>query len=592
MRELAAQLVGIFQQHVHIHASRGRGEEEAIRRAVAAQEWLALRYLLREMSDDPFPDDDPAFSYPKGLIQWGQGERDEALTLLDNATRHYAAQEQHAYAALCQIESADICQERGEFLSALHALERARNFLDHSQQPEPRIYARFCLLESVLAVDTGQMKEGLPPAQKAQSIFHQSGDTNSEFLSLMQLANLHVDQAAFEAGRTYLQAAQRCYTSGPVLARYEVRLGNSTVFLHWYTGDLEKGLADTIRLQHLCKRRNQANQQVYAYVLEANLCRALGQFEKSERAYTDAAKLAADLELPPLQRLIGVNRSWLYLLQGRIDEARRLLEEAAHLADSATQMQVQVSGAVLNSLTGHSRAAERGLRTAREFYYQAGDHLSVCAIDFHLVHLHLRTDQRAAARQRLDATLAWMEQTGVDYFPHWWHPATVYSVLNFGEEALPAHASLIHRMLRVRIGEEPQSLARRASELAILQNGQVERLLEAVESPALRSVLRELLGSGLLRASRFPDLCRALGNGEKADARAFLLCAIFGLYLRGDARRAIAAQVNESEGVVRHAIRRIFERLAADLLEVDSTNARKIGLGQRARAAGYVGGAG
>ena len=141
MNDLAAQLITIFQQYVHIHRSRARGEEETIRRAVHGQEWLALRYLLREMVDDPFPDDDPAFSYPKGMILWGKGARDEALALLDNATRHYAAQEEHDYAALCQIESADICQERGEFLAALYALDRARIFLEQCARPRPRISA-------------------------------------------------------------------------------------------------------------------------------------------------------------------------------------------------------------------------------------------------------------------------------------------------------------------------------------------------------------------------------------------------------------------------------------------------------------------
>ncbi len=592
MNDLAAQLIAIFQQHVQIHRSRARGEEDTIRRAVHGQEWLALRYLLREMSDDPFPDDDPAFSYPKGMILWGKGEREEALALLDNATRHYAAQEQHDYAALCQIESADICQERGEFLTALHALDRARAFLEQSARPRPRISARFCLLESVLAADTGQMKEGIRPAQEAQAAFHRDGDANSEFLALMQLANLNIHQGHLAAVTKFLQLARLCFDSGPVLARYEVRLGNSAVHLAWYAGELGAALAESIKLQGLCRRRGMVNQLVYAHELEANLHRALGQFERADRAYTTAFDLAAGLGLRPLQRWIWANRSWLCLLQGHIPEARHLLEQASQQADSAAQMNLQVTGAVIHLLTGRSSAAERALYTAREFYHRAGEGLAVCAIDFHLVHLHLRTDQRAAARQRLGEALAWMEQTGLDYFPHWWHPATVYSVLSFGEETLPQHAEIIHRMLRLRIGEEPQPAPRVLPEVIAFQNGVIEKLLQAVEAPALHAALSELLTSGLLRASGFPALCRALGNGEEADARAFLLCAIFGLYVSDVPRKEIATHINESEAVVRHAIRRIFERLAADLLKVDSTNARKIGLRQRARAVGYVGGAG
>lgn len=592
MDDLTAQLIDIFQKHVHIYASRARGEEENIRRAVQGQDWLSLRYLLREMGNDPFPNDDPAFSYPKGVIHWGKGQRDEALALLDNAARYYATRREYNYAALCQIEIADICQERSDFLTALHAIDRASAYLGQSTKPQPRISARLRLLEAVLAADTGQMKEGIRPALDAQAAFHADGDANSEFLALMHLANLNIHQGHLEAGRTYLQLARRCYASGPVLARYEVRLGNSEVHLAWYTGEMEKGLAESTKLERLCKRRGMVVQSVYACELEGNLHRALGQFELAERAYTAALELADGEGLPNLRRWIWVNRSWLCLLQGRIPEARHLLDEASRQADSAAQMNLQVTGAVINLLAGHTSAAERALYTSREFYHRAGEGLSVCAIDFHLIHLHLRTDRRAAARQWLDDALAWMEQMGLDYFPHWWHPSIVYGVLRYGEEALPQHAGIIHRMLRLRMGEEPQPATRGLPEVIAFQNGAVEKLLQGVESPALHAVLRELLTSGLLRVSAFPALCLALGKGEEADPRAFLLCAIFGLYVNDVPRKEIAARIHESEAVVRHAIRRIFERLAADLLAVDSTNARKSGLGQRARAAGYVDGVG
>jgi tetratricopeptide (TPR) repeat protein len=592
MDDLIAHLIGIFQQKVHIHQSRARGEEAIIQRAVHGQGWLALRYLLREMSHDPFPDDDPVFSYPKGMIHWGEGTRDEALALLDNATRHYTAQGQDDYAALCQIESADICHERGEFLSALHALDRARLFLDRSPRPEPRIQARLWLLEAVLAGETGQMKDGVSPAQKAHSTFHLAGDANSEFLSLMLLANLHIHQGYLAAGRSFLVQARRCFASGPVLARYEVRLGNSEVHLAWYGGELEKALAECLKLQRLCTRRGMDAQLVYAYEMEGNLQWAVGRFAQAERAYAAALEIAQKEGLLSLQRWVWVNRAWLCLLRGQGDAARHLLETASRQAESAVQMGLQVSGAVLHLLAGHTAAAERALLTSRAYYQQAGEGLAVCAVDFHLVHLHLRTDRRTAARQRLGEALEWMEQTGVDYFPHWWHPGTVYNVLRFGEDALPAHRGLIHRMLRRHIGKEAQSARGEAVEASDFSSGAVEKLLQPVTAPGVRGVLKELLTSGELRASGFPALCQALDNGEEADARAFLLCAIFGLYVSDVPRKEIAVRINESEAVVRHAIRQIYERLVPELLEMTSTKARKIGLGQRARETGYVDGVG
>lgn len=592
MNDLSIQLIAIFQQKVHIHPSRVIGEEGRIRYAATEGDWLHLRYLLRELDGDPFPSDDPAYCFPKGLIEWGLGGRDEALTLFDNASRYYSARREYGYAALCQVESGDIYQERSEFLSALHAVGQARAYLAQMDQPHSLIFARIRLLESVLNVDTGQMQEGIEPAQEAQTIFHLHGNGNGEFLALLQLANLNVDMACFEAGRNFLEKAGHCYRSGPVLNRYEVRLRNSTAFLHWYAGDLAQGLAESIRLQHLCRRRNQLVQLVYAYVLEANLHRGMGEYEKSEQAYRVALALAAEQELPPLQRLIWVNRAWLCLLLGRVDEARHLVEEADSQADSSTRVGCQVIGAVIHLLAGHMAAAERALGTAREFYARAGDELAVCAIDFHLVHLHLRTDHRAAARQRLEDVLAWMEERRVDYFPHWWHPATVYSVLTFGEDALPQHAGLIHRMLRKHIGEELQAASREQREVIDFSNGAVEKLLQPVTSPVVCGVLRELLTSGVLRFSSFSALCQALGNGETSDARTFLLCAIFGLYLSGVPRKEIAIRIGKSEGVVRHAIRQLYERLAPELLEMTSTKARKVGLVERARAAGYVDGVG
>lgn len=592
MNDLSIQLIAIFQQKVHIHLSRVIGEEDRIRRAAVEGDWLHLRYLLREMDDDPFPSDNSAYCFPKGLIQWGLGRRDEALALFDNATRYYSAHRAYGYAALCQVESGDIYQERSEFLSALHAVGQARAYLDKLDEPDQHVFARLRLLESVLNVDTGQMQEGIGPAQEAQTIFHLHGNGNGEFLALLQLANLNVDRACFEAGRNFLQKAGYCYRSGPVLTRYEVRLRNSTAFLHWYAGDLAQGLAESIRLQHLCRRRNQLVQLVYAYVLEANLHRGMGEYEKSEQAYRVALALAAEQELPPLLRLIWANRGWLCLLQGQVDEARHLVEQADAQADSSTRAGCQVAGAVIHLLSGHSAAAERALGTVREFYAQAGDELAVCAIDFHLVHLHLRTDHRAAARQRLEGALAWMEDRRVDYFPHWWHPGTVYSVLTFGEEALPQHAGLIHRMLRKHIGEDPQAASGKQSEVIDFSNGAVEKLLQPVTLPVVRGVLKELLTAGVLRASGFTTLCQALGSGEASDARTFLLCAIFGLYLSGVPRKAIAIRIGESEAVVRHAIRQTYERLAPELLEMTSTKARKKGLEQRAREAGYVDGVG
>lgn len=588
MDEFFESLRTVFHRQVHIHRSRARGAEKRIRQAVENQDWLSLRYLLREIEGDPFPEDDPAHCYPRGLIHWGQNRREEASLLLDSATRYYAANGQYDYAALCQLEVADICQERGEFLSGLHALDRAKAYEKEWEVSQPLIRARLHLLESILAADIGRMKDGIAPAQEAQRLFHVNGDANAEFLSLMQLTNLSINLADFDSARSYLQLAQDCYRSGPVMARYEIRLGNSATHLHWYSGRLGDALTECNRLQSLCRRRQQMVQLVYAYVLEGNLHRASGDLDRSAGTYATAEEMAQSQELLTLQRLVWINRAWLRLLQGRLDEARRLLEAASHQAESWMQSALQVAIALLHRLAGHAAAAERALATARAFYAQAGDGLSVCAVDFHLAHMALATDHRSAARQQLDRALTWMEAQRVDYFPHWWHPAIVYRVLCFGQESLPEHAPLIHRIMREHLHEEPQGTDKRASGVLAPVGESVDRLLRPVEAEAVRGALTGLLSTGVLRVSSFPALCQALGEGERSQDRVFLLCAVFGLYVSNTPRKKIAARLKESEAVVRHAIRRIYERLAPEMLGLRSTNARKQGLVARAQEVGYV----
>ncbi|MFM7174428.1 MAG: LuxR C-terminal-related transcriptional regulator, partial [Caldilinea sp.] len=131
------------------------------------------------------------------------------------------------------------------------------------------------------------------------------------------------------------------------------------------------------------------------------------------------------------------------------------------------------------------------------------------------------------------------------------------------------------------------AVRRRVQEIFALMGGQ-ESVLEYVPDAYLRAVLTELVAARKLRRGGLSQLIELLTTAEQQRKPNAMLLAVFGLYLDGQSRGAIAERLRCSEKSVKNYISEIYARFGLLQVEYPERKVRFARLRALAQDAGFI----
>ena len=209
--------------------------------AIRHRHWEAVRVYVREAPLDLIPDETDCL-YVRGLALWRLERLREAEICFEQARQYYlVVGKDPAHAALCCLELADLCNDRGQYRTASHYLETARALLAEASQANPLVAARSDLIAAVVAPNVGRPRDAIDHGKRALHTFQIRGDKADEFLALMAIASAAFQLGDYAEASSRLDQAKLCYASGLVNRRYFARILNTEAHIEWYRGNLAAG---------------------------------------------------------------------------------------------------------------------------------------------------------------------------------------------------------------------------------------------------------------------------------------------------------------------------------------------------------------
>lgn len=534
----------------------------------------------------------------QGLAHVATGKYAEAITSFQDARLGFLAQGMLGDALRVNLELVrlyHLCEELGQ---ARLYTQLAADLLQAPTLDDAGLAADALLRIATLAPDIGMYAQGTALAQQALRSYEQRGDLAGACDALLLLFSFHNQTGQYQDSASYLHMARHLQASAQLGPRYAVAILNKDAHWHWYQGMLAPARALAQRAILLADQNDQQKQRVYNRLVAGNIARAMGDAGAAEAWYAETEQLAEEIGFTLFLCWIDVQRAWLALLQGEYAPARQLLQRALQTQDYGQAMSFSVFLAVLYGLTDRHLEATEVLERSLAFYQASNDPLSVCAIRLHLAANYLAMARAEDAAQALTAALGWMADRRIDYLPHWWHPAImtrlcihalekgiyantaeVMLVKHLGKSALSAVQPLLH-------SAEPP-VRRRALDVLEAIEGDPLSMLGVDRDLSARAVLSALLTSGQTAAEGLVRLSDFLATAAQRPAPNPTIMAIFGLYVHGATRKAIAAQLHLSEQAVRNYINYIY-RVFGLPYEPAQRRERREELHKRALEAGFI----
>ncbi len=532
-------------------------------------DWQAVHALLPLFPGHLF-DEDPDLRYVEGLVYAKAGLVQEATKLLERARFSYTTQQAYGKAVKCSLELARLCLSRDNFRTAYYYLyEEIQPLIEQGLVTDPQLQARFFLRMAELCPDIGKLQAATDYAKQAFAVYKAMDDVTGQFYALVRLAGTAAHLGNYGDAASKLELAWSCYAAGNLGANAKARLLNLSIHQNWYQGKLPEALAQTYAYMALVDQEQFSNFRVYARMLLGNLHRTAGQFDLAQQWYTEARRLVAELDYQFYAPWIDAQTAWLRVLEGHLDEARRLIHASLKTSDLGQSISFQVLLAIINLLDKSWEVADRLLRESLAYYTESGDVLSCCALQFYLALVSLSSGQRETAHAYLRQALGWLAQQHLDGFPHWWHPPLVSELCAYALQVdiFPdvAEHIFVNRLgkagsgaLRALLHVDNPAVRIHAGGLLHLIEGHTFDELAGLADQTCRAILEELIYQGKLRREGLARLTQLLLTAQQRKTPNPTLLTVFALYVNGYPRAEIAEKIGCSVASVRNYINLLY----------------------------------
>lgn len=290
--------------------------------------------------------------------------------------------------------------------------------------------------------------------------------------------------------------------------------------------------------------------------------------------------------------------AWLYLLQGKLAQARTYNNDSLKTSSYRQIMHFQVTLTVIYLLEGKICVAARRFTESLNFYEEAGDELAACALRLYVALTAYREARLEAGYAALEQALSWLAQRHLEYLPYWWHPQLLSEICTQAFE-LNLYQDVVEQIFYNHLRNAGKAdlvalLSSKNSDTAL----QAQRLLQMMKSSyidivsnlpdgAAREVLTIMLQSGKLSANGFSRLQKMLSTAERRPKPNPTLMAIFCLYVEGFTREEIAKRLQCSESAVRNYITTIYQSFGIST-DFPTRRARWVRLVEIAREQGFI----
>ncbi|MCE7979705.1 MAG: hypothetical protein DYG89_00820 [Caldilinea sp. CFX5] len=539
---------------------------------LVAGEWEKLRFLLRKLPLPLIPET-PEFFFVRGHALWGQHRLEEARQIFEKAHYFYRIScDKPVLASLSCLEIADLAHAQRHYQDALHALQTAETLLAATPTSNPYITARYHLVYSVILHDLGRLQAAIDHAQVAYHQFEFTKEITSQLLCLIAIASAAVQLGRLDLAADQTTLARRIFATKTVPTLYYARILNAEVHIAWHRGQLLDAQKVADELCQYASVQEIPHQQLYATTLLGHLQRALGNYAEATAHYDTATALATKIGYDAYLTELTLQRAWLAVLTGATEVARAMLQQAATAMTIGQWMSANLVRGVADLLEGVTGHGEELLTAALSYQTEYEAAAVTCALHCYLALAAFRNGAAERGQHHAHAALRWLNEHHLAYFPQWWHPTLLAEWATYALEHCPAYDFLLHQICVNHLGDaaitsltrlhqqaEPPLRVRSQPILdALQQNNFVE--LTFVKDDHIRAVLLALVAERKLRRAGLPLLFARLTTAEQQGTPNPTLVAVFGLYLAGLPREAIAKRLGYSLPLVRNYISEIYAR--------------------------------
>lgn len=332
---------------------------KAGREAFRQGRWQTVERWLEKLGRERLSAD-AWLSLFQAKIHVRRGRLDEAGAWIERGLPGFECHRDVVGVAECRFIQAKILNSHGRYGESLVLLAEAFPVL---QQAEPSLRFDLSMEKALLFIRMGQLRQAEELLLKGLQVAQKGDDSWITAHFFEGLGNTYYMLGEFHKALDYYTKATRSSPSGVMPGYCPDFLG----FIYQEMGQIDRAMAylqDSIAL----KERTGLNEALLpAYFQLSGLYADLGEFEKAEGIYDKAVALIAEIGGERFfQLLLQVDLGRIRTMQGRLDEARNVMEEALAETDEsgvALLMCRLFYGAIL-LMNGEFAAAEETLLRA------------------------------------------------------------------------------------------------------------------------------------------------------------------------------------------------------------------------------------
>lgn len=542
----------------------------------------------------------PELHYLHALLLRRTGQPQQAIQLLEKAKAAYTATQQFDGVVCCCLELASIAQLQEDFDTADRYLRgEIQPLIDRQWVKDASLQAHFFLGMANYAYVRREYQRGLTYAQQALLLYTSQGYGYGQLLARLRLAVTSIPLGDYQEAEHQFEKAKEQVTSGKLGALAEAHLLRAQLMLEWYRRELTAACQTAQQYLTLVDAEPYSNDRIYARLMLGNLYRDLGEFSTAHDWYVATSDVIEQVGAQHYWPYLNAELAWLYLLEGRLHQARALLHTQQINAQQKQIMHRQVILAVLQMLDGEWESAQKLLYTALTFYEQVNEPLAVCALHLYLAYNALHQQHPTQILFYLARAFGWLAARQFTTFPDWWHPKIVAEVCIHALIS-DLYPTLVEQILVKHVGktginalkllEKTADIELRRTAYRLIQviNGiTVDPLAHLRDSPS-KQALQAMIVNGQLRPEAYTTLEQELMTANNRFHPNPTIVAVFGLYVNGAPRADIAKQLGCSIENVRNYITSIYQYFALPVHRFPTRESRKTKLIEIARERGFI----
>jgi len=445
---------GEWNEAVH-HYTRAESYDDAARIVESVGEEMLGTGRLETLSGwlDGFP---PGFVATRAELLFLRGrtfqllERfEEALEAHLSARRLFGKQNDRDGQAKALSQIGLAYYNLGDYQTAWQTMEQAVEELGQDKNRYPEVLVSLGLI----CADLRSITAGAAFIEEAAQIYQARGDVQDLVRPLYYLASLRTHAGDLESALSGIQRSKMLHQMAGLDERLLCRILNVMGQIQWLRGDFTAALLTLREAQEIAQRYALTMLHSWITLAMGNVYRDKGNFPQAQSCYDQALRLSEEANHPNTTAEVMNDISWLKLLAGHPQVARRWGERALSLVGSEKTSYypfILVSlGAIAGELCDFEGAMTR-LRQGIEVLDRVDERIGLVGAELHLAHLCYLMGNAAQGNVCLETGLAIGEKGGFYTFP-FWHPR-VMAALCARAVAGDIHADYAASLIARRLG--------------------------------------------------------------------------------------------------------------------------------------------